>query len=179
MFTRLALMVLTGMSGRLLRRPRARARRRETATSTATRLHGESTGAASTGPAQTGAPLSPTAAPTQSTPQVATIVGPPEEQVRRLRPRTRAPLVAAIGARSLPLLGLLGTLITAILAAGAISGELPYIGAVESANPAWATLLVTISLWAVYLLWKVPQWQADAWARSGNASPREVFEIEN
>ena len=25
----------------------------------------------------------------------------------------------------------------------------------------------------------MPQWQADAWARSGNASPREVFEIEN
>ena len=38
---------------------------------------------------------------------------------------------------------------------------------------------MTISIWAVYLLWKVPQWQADAWARSGNSNPRELFEIEN
>jgi uncharacterized protein YjbI with pentapeptide repeats len=88
-------------------------------------------------------------------------------------------LVATIAARSLPILGVVGTLATAILAAGAVSGELPYVGPVESANPAWATALLTISLWAAYLLWKVPQWQADAWARSGDPSPREVFEIEN
>jgi hypothetical protein len=87
--------------------------------------------------------------------------------------------MAGIAVRSLPLLGLLGALITALLAVGAVRGELPYIGPVESANPAWAIALLTISLWAVYLLWKVPQWQASSWARSGNASPREVFEIEN
>jgi uncharacterized protein YjbI with pentapeptide repeats len=179
-FTRLAMIVLTGMSGRLLRRPRARARRRETAASTVTRSNGESTGETSTGSAQTGTlSPAPTAAQTQSSPPPATVVRPPEEHGRRLRPRARAPLVARIGARSLPLLGVIGMLATAILAAGAVSGELPHIGAVESANVAWATALLTISLWAVYFLWKVPQWQADAWARSGNASPREVFEIEN
>lgn len=49
----------------------------------------------------------------------------------------------------------------------------------SDANLAWAALLVTISIWAVYLLWKVPQWQADAWARTGSSNPRELFEIEN
>jgi uncharacterized protein YjbI with pentapeptide repeats len=31
----------------------------------------------------------------------------------------------------------------------------------------------------VYLLWRVPQWQANAWARHADANPRELFEIEN
>ena len=40
--------------------------------------------------------------------------------------------------------------------------------------------LVTISLWAVYLLWKVPQWQAGSLGAIGQiANPRELFEIEN
>ena len=87
--------------------------------------------------------------------------------------------MAAVAARSLPILGLTGTLVTLILMAGAVRGELPYVGPFESASPAWAAAMITISVWAVYLLWKVPQWQADAWARSGGANPRELFEIEN
>jgi hypothetical protein len=180
MFTRLALIALTGMGARLLRRSRSRVRRREMAASAVVRSNRESTGAANAEVVQTGAPLpEPIAAKTESSLPAATVATRPEDPVRGLRPRARAPLPAAIAARSLPLLGVLGMLATAILAAGAISGELPFIGPVESANPAWATALLTISLWAVYLLWKVPQWQADAWAQSGNANPREVFEIEN
>src|SRR5919205_4108602 len=107
MFTRLALMALTGMSGRLLRWPRSRGRRRERAASAVTRSNRGSTGEASTGSAQTGAPLPPPAAEqTQSSPRAATAVTPSEEHVGRLRPRARAPLVAAIAARSLPLLGI-------------------------------------------------------------------------
>ena len=68
---------------------------------------------------------------------------------------------------------------TLLLAVGAVRGELPYVGPFESASPAWAVAMITISLWAVYLLWKVPQWQAVAWARSGGSNPRELFEIEN
>jgi uncharacterized protein YjbI with pentapeptide repeats len=70
-------------------------------------------------------------------------------------------------------------LLTLLLGFGAVRGELPFVGAIADASAAWAAVLVTISLWAVYLLWKVPQWQADAWARSGGANPRELFEIEN
>jgi hypothetical protein len=153
MFTRLALTALTGMSGRLLRRPRSRARRREEAAGTATT-------------AESDAPLSPPTAAAPAAPG-------------HVRPRGNAPLLAAIAARSLPILGVIGTVATLLLAVGAVRGELPYVGPFESASPAWALAMVTISLWAVYLLWKVPQWQAVAWARSGGSNPRELFEIEN
>lgn len=77
------------------------------------------------------------------------------------------------------MVGLLGLLATVTLGVGAARGELPFIGAISDPSLAWAAMLVTISLWAVYLLWKVPRWQADAWAKTGNANPRELFEIEN
>jgi uncharacterized protein YjbI with pentapeptide repeats len=92
---------------------------------------------------------------------------------------TGTPRLATIAARSLPVLGVIGMLATLVLAVGVVRGELPFVGAIESANPAWAVAIITISLWAVYLLWKVPQWQAGAWARSGGSNPRELFEIEN
>ena len=163
MFTRLALTALTGMSGRLLRRPRSRARRREEAASTAAT-------------AESDAPLSPpAAAQTPPSPQAGAATSAPGH----VRPRGNAPLLAAFAARSLPILGIIGTLATLLLAAGAVRGELPIVGPFESASSAWAAAMVTISLWAVYLLWKVPQWQASAWARSGGSNPRELFEIEN
>jgi uncharacterized protein YjbI with pentapeptide repeats len=103
----------------------------------------------------------------------------PEDHFRQLRPRSSAPPAAAVAARSLPLLGVVGAVVTLALGVGAARGELPGFGPVSDANLAWASLLVTISIWAVYLLWKVPQWQADAWARTGSSNPRELFEIEN
>jgi hypothetical protein len=106
-------------------------------------------------------------------------LSPPEDHFRRLRPRASAPPAAAVVARSLPLLGFAGEVLTLLAAVGVVRGQLPVVGPIESASPAWAPALVTISLWAVSLLWKVPLWQADAWARSGNANPRELFEIEN
>ena len=176
MWTRLALWVLVGMSGRLRRRPRSGARTSRQADETST------TGTASDAPAFPAAMNAMASGPlavTQPGNPAATPLPPPEDHFRRLRPRASAPPVAAIAARSLPVIGVLGTLVTLLLAAGAVRGELPYFGPIESASPAWAMALVTISLWAVYLLWKVPQWQADAWARSGSANPRELFEIEN
>jgi hypothetical protein len=40
-------------------------------------------------------------------------------------------------------------------------------------------LLLGLSLTAVWVLWRVPQWQAAAWAEQAGANPRERFEIEN
>ena len=40
-------------------------------------------------------------------------------------------------------------------------------------------LLLGLSLTAVWVLWRVPQWQAAAWAEQAGAKPRERFEIEN
>jgi len=39
--------------------------------------------------------------------------------------------------------------------------------------------LLGLSLSAVWVLWRVPQWQAAAWAEQAGANPRERFEIEN
>ena len=154
MFTRLAMVVLTGMAGRLLRRPRSRAR----------------TGSTPAVAAKATSPQEPPGALPSS---------PPEDHFRRLRPRGSAPPAATIAARSLPVFGIVAGLLTLALAVGAVQGGLPLVGSIDSASPAWAAALVTISIWAVYLLWKVPQWQADAWARAGNSNPRELFEIEN
>ena len=178
MFTRLALLVLAGMSSRLRRRPRSGARTSRKADGAAT--SGAATGA-NVGPAAMSATSAAAGSPAEAHAgqPAMTPLAPAEDHFRRLRPRASAPPVAAIAARSLPVIGVLGALVTLLLAAGAVRGELPYFGPIESSSPAWAMALVTISLWAVYLLWKVPQWQADAWAQSGSANPRELFEIEN
>src|SRR5829696_6754218 len=139
MFTRLALTALTGMSGRLLRRPRSRARRREMAAGTATTASGTSIGHEIATPAESNVPLSATtAAQTQSSPQVGATTAAPGH----VRPRANAPLLAAIAARSLPILGVIGTLATLLLAVGAVRGELPYVGPFESASPAWAMAMI-------------------------------------
>ena len=40
-------------------------------------------------------------------------------------------------------------------------------------------VLGTVVLWSIYLMWKVPQWQAAGKAASGELDKREQFEIEN
>jgi len=57
-----------------------------------------------------------------------------------------------MAARILPVLVVIGALVTLVLVTGAVRGELPYVGPFESASPAWAIAMVAISLWAVYLL---------------------------
>lgn len=172
-FTRIALVALSGMTGRLMRRKRSRASQEKPARArkTLTTRTGE--------PAQSPADLA--QATSAATPADAATVAPPVDHFRQLSPRPGAPPVASIAAKSLPILGLLGTAATVLLAIGSVNGELPYVGPLATSTPVpvLAVALLTISIWAVYLLWKVPQWQAAAWARTSNASPRELFEIEN
>jgi uncharacterized protein YjbI with pentapeptide repeats len=56
--------------------------------------------------------------------------------------------------------------------------QLPIIGEVVGDWPL-ALLLITIALWAVWLLWQVPRWQAAAWRQSMELKEREIFDIEN
>jgi uncharacterized protein YjbI with pentapeptide repeats len=164
-FTRLALVVLTGMTGRILRRSRKKTDRAAAANASGTSSPAK--------PSQVGSAQE----TPQSVPEAA--IAAPVDPFRQLSAQRRTPRVASVAARSLPALGLLGLVVTLVLAIGAVRGELPYVGVLEDANLAWASVLVSISIWAVYLLWKVPQWQAAAWARSGSSNPRELFQIEN
>jgi len=170
-FTRLALVALSGMSSRLLSRKRARKRPDEQSAPAKPATRSTRLGSESATVAAPEAPISQSG--------TATNAAPPVDPFRNLPARAGAPLVASIAARSLPVIGVCGSLITLFLGIGALRGELPYIGTLDFENLAWASALVSISLWAVYLLWKVPQWQAAAWARQGNPNPRELFEIEN
>lgn len=170
-FTRLALIALSGMTSRLLSRKRARPRPDERSDSAKPATRSTRSGNKSATAAAHEAPV--------SQPGTVTTATPPVDPFRNLPARAGVPLVASIAARSLPVIGICGSLLTLLLGIGALRGELPYIGTLDFENLAWASALVSISLWAVYLLWKVPQWQAAAWAKQGNPNPRELFEIEN
>jgi uncharacterized protein YjbI with pentapeptide repeats len=165
-FTRIALVALTGMAGRMLRK------RKRGATTSSRR---DRSGAPAPSPWQAAAPAAPQS---PDTPTIQTEETALSDPFRNLTYR-RAPRVASFAARSLPIIGILSTLLTITIAIGTVVGELPGVGLVEDTNLAWAAALVTISIWAVYLLWRVPQWQANAWARHADANPRELFEIEN
>ena len=80
--------------------------------------------------------------------------------------------------RLLPLLGMVGLLLTIALVAWSALGLRPPIPA---ATPSWpfVTTLGTLIIWAVYLFWKVPQWQAAARRGTGGLGEKELFEIEN
>ena len=169
-FTRIALVALSGMAGRMLRKRK----RAEATPSKKTRPHTPSPSPwQATAAAENVAPSAQPDAPTLEVAETS-----PSDPFRNLTYR-RAPRVASVAARSLPIIGILSTLITIVIAIGTIVGELPGVGVVENTNLAWAAAVVTISIWAVYLLWRVPQWQANSWARHADASPRELFEIEN
>lgn len=169
-FTRIALVALSGMAGRMLRSRKhaaANAEKRRTSSSST-----PSPWQATAEPSLTSLPLSP------DTPTIPTEETARSDPFRNLTYR-RAPRVATFAARSLPIIGILSTLLTITIAIGTVVGALPGVGPVEDTNLAWAAALVTISIWAIYLLWRVPQWQANAWARHADANPRELFEIEN
>lgn len=168
-FTRFALVALSGMAGRMLR-----SRKRTAANAEQKRTSDSSTPS----PWQANAPASPASPPLPDTPTIPTQETSRSDPFRNLTYR-RAPRVASFAARSLPIIGILSTLLTITVAIGTLVGELPGLGPVADTNLAWAAALVTISIWAIYLLWRVPQWQANAWARHADASPRELFEIEN
>jgi uncharacterized protein YjbI with pentapeptide repeats len=169
-FTRIALVALTGMAGRMLR-----SRKRAAANAEKKRTSGTPTPSPWEASAQ---PSPATLALPPDIPTIPTEETAPSDPFRNLTYR-RAPRVASFAARSLPIIGILSTLLTITIAIGTVVGELPGVGLVEDTNLAWAAALVTISIWAVYLLWRVPQWQANAWARHADANPRELFEIEN
>jgi uncharacterized protein YjbI with pentapeptide repeats len=78
----------------------------------------------------------------------------------------------------LPLLGTAGLLLTiALVAWSALDLRPP----VPAATPSWpfVAALVTVIIWAVYLFWKVPQWQAAPRRGKEGLGEKELFDIEN
>jgi hypothetical protein len=71
-----------------------------------------------------------------------------------------------------------GLLLTIALVAWSALGLSP---PVPDAAPSWSFVaaLGTVIIWAVYLFWKVPQWQAAARRGKGGLSEKELFDIEN
>jgi uncharacterized protein YjbI with pentapeptide repeats len=80
--------------------------------------------------------------------------------------------------RLLPLLGMAGLLLTVALVAWSALDLRP---PVPAATPSWpfVATLGTVIIWAVYLFWKVPQWQAAARRGKEGLGEKELFDIEN
>lgn len=95
------------------------------------------------------------------------------------RRRTLWPGWAKLLAASVPFVGLAIGLVVAgsVVARAAWPDSVPPVLANDSTI--LALVLVSLSILAVWVLWRVPQWQAAAWAEQSGATPRERFEIEN
>lgn len=95
------------------------------------------------------------------------------------RRRTHWPGWAKLLAASVPFVGLAIALAAAglMVARSARPRSVPPVLADDSTI--LALVLVSLSILAVWILWRVPQWQAAAWAEQAGATPRERFEIEN
>jgi uncharacterized protein YjbI with pentapeptide repeats len=80
--------------------------------------------------------------------------------------------------RLLPVLGMAGLLLTITLVAWNGLGLSPPIPAATPSWPFVATLGTAI-VWAIYLFWKVPEWQAAARRGKDGLGEKELFDIEN
>lgn len=93
--------------------------------------------------------------------------------------RQRAPWLVRVGIALAPMAGPLGLALAVLgFLARNQDWELPIIGPVIGDWPL-AVLLLSIAVWAVWLLWQVPRGQAAAWRRSAELKEREIFDIEN
>ncbi len=85
------------------------------------------------------------------------------------------PWLATQAERVLGLLLLASGIAAVVLSVAGRSGRLPEGGA----DLPLAATMATLILGGVYLMWKVPQWQAAARADHGQLDDRELFEVEN
>ncbi len=93
--------------------------------------------------------------------------------------KDRAPWLVRMSIAAAPLVGLLFFIVAvAALVDQNTDWMMPIGGGVEGDWPL-AVLLISIGIWAVWLLWQVPRWQAAAWRQSMKLEEREIFDIEN
>lgn len=97
----------------------------------------------------------------------------PRRELRPQSPTSRA--LALIG----PLVAIVATLtVVGLLALRLLQPErLPE--TLAQGDLLLGAFLITMLLWAVLALWRVPQWQADRWASLAGSTPRERFDMEN
>ncbi|MDQ3694550.1 MAG: pentapeptide repeat-containing protein [Chloroflexota bacterium] len=110
---------------------------------------------------------------------------PPEEEPEAVEAlsdnaMTRAPFWVRLSVGIvIPIIGLFGLGLALVAVVAANTGwVLPLIGEVSGDWPL-GLLLISMAIWAVWLLWQVPRWQAAAWRRSTELTEREIFDIEN
>lgn len=110
--------------------------------------------------------------------------GPRARRIARARrllrnPRVRRSAYARFLAAVMPIVALL--LIAAAVGLWALGVFSPdsIPEAATTGNLTLGLLLLGLAIGAVWVLWRVPQWQAEAWAEQEGADPRERFEIEN
>jgi len=90
------------------------------------------------------------------------------------RPPTVPPLIAHAD-WLLAVLGVAGVAATLASATGLLGPA----DDESTANWTLISALITLSIWVVYLFWKIPRWQAAARASDRMLSRRDLFEIEN
>lgn len=110
-----------------------------------------------------------------------------ESPPSRSRPTGAAPVVGRAGMPRvvggldhwLGVAGVAGLLVTLGLVVRNASGW--PVARPEGAETDWALVsaLMTLAVWAVFLVWKVPEWQAASRVGSSGVGPAELFEIEN
>lgn len=83
-----------------------------------------------------------------------------------------------LAAMALPVIGLL---MGGLLLLEAVGVRLPGVLGDAFIQPKWklGIALSMIAIWAVYLLWRVPEWQAASWAAKAGLSVRDQVQIEN
>lgn len=122
--------------------------------------------------------------PRGARPVVTPLVGPGSETAAPPAAFEKSPLDPVPGwvsglDRGLAISGVCGLVVTAGLMIWDAAGLEPSLPTVRGRSWSLVTVLATLIIWAIYLFWKVPQWQAAGRRGASGVGAKELFDIEN